>query len=271
LFYDAACAPSPGLVDPLHMGAHKDMDFFTFGRSAATLGHSFGRLAEAGLRHEGAPAELLPVLRRIGRDAEAAMFYATNGVNTHKGIIFSFGIALAATGILIRDKSRIAAETLSECVKKLTKGLVEMDLSPPRRTDLTVTAGEEMYRRFGMAGVRGEAQAGFPSVLKTGLPTLRRALADRYDTNKALLKTLLALMSVVDDTTILYRGYGLEALTWLKRAAEEYLQGDFFARGDWQEQLWLLDRELLRRNLSPGGSADLLALTWYFYNIEDRL
>ena len=91
MLVEVSVTPKPGLVDRNNSGAHRDMDFFTFMKSAASLGESFVNFAEEG-RAGGVkgipPAEIFPAVRQIGIEAERRMFRATEGINTHKGEIF---------------------------------------------------------------------------------------------------------------------------------------------------------------------------------------
>mgnify|MGYP003623489652 CR=1 FL=1 len=206
MLHEVASSPSPGLVDPFHTGSHKDMDFFTFQRSSAALAYGLARCAEAGLRHrEDAPA-LLPVLRIIGIEAERDMFRETGGVNTQKGLLFSLGLALGATGLLVRGNAPVTPEAVCAVLRNMTAGLVARELGG----EIPRTAGERMYREFGISGIRGEIEAGLPSVLEAGLPTLVNALARGEGCERALMRTLVALMARVDDTTILARSHRLE-------------------------------------------------------------
>ena len=267
LLYEVACTPSPGLVDRSNSGSHKDMDFFHFQRSSAALGFTLARCAQAGLNHEGDPMELLPVLRRIGCEGEARMFAATEGVNTQKGLLFSMGLAVGAAGILSRLGS-MEPESICEIVKQMAKGLVERELGALGREPQT--AGEMIYRDFGISGIRGEVEAGFPSILEVGLPTLQSTLSSGMSINQALLGTLLALMGRVSDTTILHREPTLEALLWIQKEAENFDQQGGIAGVTWEQDLQGMDERFIARNLSPGGSADLLAVTWFLHRLKEN-
>lgn len=266
MLHEAASFPSPGLVDPLHTGSHDDMDFFTFQRSSAALAFGLARCCEAGVRHEGKPADLLPVLRVIGLEAEREMFRATGGVNTQKGLLFSMGLALGAAGLLIRASAPVAPEALCDMLREMTAGVVARELGAasgePR------TAGERMYREFGISGIRGEVENGLPSVREVGLPVLEKALAKGEGCNRALMRALIALMAVVDDTTILARSPKLETLRMTQAKAKELCASGLLDGEAWQDALWRFDAELTALRLSPGGAADLLALTWFMHRVR---
>jgi holo-ACP synthase CitX len=266
VLYEAAAGPAPGLVDPFHTGSHNDMDFFTFQRSSAALAFGFARCVEAGIRHDGEAENLLPVLRSIGLEAEKDMLLATNGINTQKGLLFSMGLALGAAGLLIRDEIPVEPDGLCPVLQRMTAGLVARELGGSTAR----TAGERVFRNFGIAGVRGEMEAGLPSVREAGLPVLEQALARGEDCNRALIRALIALIAVVDDTTILARSPELESLRMVQAKAREIQESGCLDSDAWQEAVWRMDAELVQRNLSPGGSADLLALTWFFHRCRQK-
>ena len=189
------------------------------------------------------------------------MFRATNGVNTQKGLLFSMGLALGATGLLVRGGKPVTPGNVSAVLREMTEGLVARELGggTPR------TAGERMFRDFGISGIRGEIEAGLPSVLKAGLPTLENALARGEGCNRALIRALVALMAKVNDTTILARSPKLESLRMVQEKAHAIQHARLLDQDSWQDALWKLDAEFVSANISPGGSADLLALTWFLY------
>ena len=121
------------------------------------------------------------------------------------------------------------------------------------------TGGERDYLRTGRTGARGEAAAGFPSVVQIALPTLEKALAEGKSANLAGLEALTALMRAVADANVLRRA-GEEGLERVQHAAQ---QSDASP-----ESLRALDREFTAERLSPGGCADLLAAAWLLHFLE---
>ena len=85
----------------------------------------------------------------------------------------------------------------------------------------------------------------------------------------ARLDALLSVMSRLDDTCVLYRG-GSAALATAKEGAlaVEAAGGSGTALG--KQRLRQLDRRLLDLNVSPGGSADLLAAALFLDAVERR-
>lgn len=254
---EVSVTPKPGLVDRNNNGAHKDMGIRHFFISANTLRPFFCRFAETGyLTRDLAPTETFSQIRTIGTEAEAAMLHATGGINTHKGAIFSLGLLCAAAGRL--DPAHWQAEALlSECAA-MTKGLMEKDLG-----GITVhtakTAGERLYAQYGVTGVRGQAEAGFPAVKNVGLPTLETGLKKGLSLNDAGAATLLHLLAATDDTNLINRSNRQTQLA-VKAQVAQLLAKDPFPAMDTIGQL---DQEFMKKNLSPGGSADLLAMTYF--------
>ena len=256
LLYEACTAPKPGLVDRLGSGSHTDMDLFTFMAGAAALQPYFARCAAIGQETSHLPPrETFAALRGVGRLAEGEMLRATGGVNTHKGAVFLMGLACAALGRLGREGG--SAAVLRECAAMAAGVTAELE-------NASDTAGERFYRDHGLRGIRGEAEDGFPSVEKAGLPTLERALAAGKTPEQAGCEALLALMSVCEDTALVHR-VGYDGWQRIRTQAAHLLR-----RGVTRERLAQFDRELVAQNASPGGSADLLALCWLLHFWENE-
>jgi triphosphoribosyl-dephospho-CoA synthase len=104
-------------------------------------------------------------------------------------------------------------------------------------------------------------------VYDVGLPVLRRHLASGHDRENALIATLLALMEYLPDTNLLWRG-GEPGLEFVRQSAAAFNRDGGVAAPGWRERLLELHRECVARNLSPGGSADLMAATWAVHQLE---
>ena len=268
MLMEAACTPSPGLVDRDNAGAHNDMDFFTFLMSSSALAGSMFRCAAAGYRHDGLPAELLPVLRYIGKDGEAQMLEATNGVNTQKGLLFLLGILTAAAAHTLRRSETVTGEQILDTAAAMTQGIVARELAVlPARQPVRLTAGEKLYLQYGVTGIRGEVERGIPSIREQGLPVLKQALAAGLSLNDALVHTLMSLMTVVEDTTILNR-HGMGVLLDVKNQAKRIMSLGGMLSDTGRVKIAELDELFIARNISPGGVADLLAATYFLYLVE---
>ena len=242
--------PKPGLVDAANSGAHNDMDKGTFLRSAAALEPWFQAMAERG---EALPTEdpqvLLADLRPIGIQAEADMYAATGGVNTHKGALFSLGLLCAAAGRLQARNRPVTVENLCGLAAEMTAGITA------REMNATDTHGLAVHAQYGAKGVRGEAESGFESVRVLALPYLEQE-------NGPYL-ALLHLIAQVRDTNVLHRA-GEEGLCWLQSRAKDLLNSFSIPA------LEQLDRECIERNISPGGCADLLAIAFFIEAVAGR-
>ena len=246
--------PKPGLVDMNNTGAHRDMTVQTFLYSAAALQPYFKEMAVLG---STLPEDrLLPALREAGIRAEQAMFRATNGVNTHKGALFSLGLLCGCAGRCIALQATPTAETLCAMAAKLTRGICARELGTEEDTH-----GQGVYRKYGTLGVRGEAESGFASVQRYSLPCFRQELKNGTDYGEAATKALLSLIAHVTDTTVLHRR-GAETATW---AAQQALQ--LLAHYS-EEAVLALDAAFIRENVSHGGCADLLAVTIFLHRLE---
>ena len=259
LIREANVTPKPGLVDRENSGAHRDMDLKLFHASADALRPWFEDCARIGLAmRDAAPEQVFARLRKRGIEAENAMFAATNGVNTHKGALFSLGILCCAAAMEGEGTGVPAILDRAAALARPALG----DLTALHPGDAR-TGGEVQYLDSGRTGVRGEAAAGFPHARDCGLPALKRALRDGASFNEACLHALLALMACVEDSNILRRR-GVAALRSVQSRAKALLE-----RGFTMDDLRRMNDDFVRENLSPGGSADLLAITIFLYEIQN--
>ena len=221
--------PKPGLVDEANNGAHRDMDVPLFERSAHALRPCFEEFVRLGLQGASPAA-----LQQAGVRAEQAMFAATGGVNTHKGAIYSGALLLHAAGRLLSgeeegDLCELAAQTAAA-------------IPAP-----TGTHGAAVRAQCG--GIRTEAVSGYPTA-QAVLRQLRQS---------GPLDALLLSMSRLDDSTLWHRG-GAEGAQLVRSRAADILAAPASER---EARTRRLDMELIERNLSPGGSADLLAMAFF--------
>ena len=252
--------PKPGLVDRRNNGSHRDMTLETFLASAEALGPYFGECVDIGRETAAlSPAQTFNSLRRAGRDAERTMYRATGGVNTHKGAIFTMGILCGSLGRLWRGTIADTQTLLAEC-GRVAAAALEADFSG---LSAGTTAGERLYLTRGISGIRGEAAAGLPAVAQYGLPAFRNCLSRGYSRNDAGAVALLHLIATVEDTNLYHRG-GDEGAAWAAEAAAAMLPEPSV------EEIEALDEAFIRRNLSPGGCADLLAVTCFLAALEDH-
>ena len=221
--------PKPGLVDEANNGAHRDMDVPLFERSAHALRPCFEEFVRLGIQGASPAA-----LQQAGVRAEQAMFAATGGVNTHKGAIYSGALLLHAAGRLLSgeeegDLCELAAQTAAA-------------IPAP-----TGTHGAAVRACCG--GIRTEAVSGYPTA-QAVLRQLRQS---------GPLDALLLSMSRLDDSTLWHRG-GAEGAQLVRSRAADILAAPASER---EARTRRLDAELIERNLSPGGSADLLAMAFF--------
>ena len=262
LLEEVHTTPKAGLVDRNNNGSHKDMDIALFERSATSLKPYFCRCFEIGTQTQNLPCDkAFEKLRKAGIEAEKTMLEVTGGVNTHKGAIFSLGVLCGVIGRLWEaQKSDYDTDEIFSLCSDLTKKAIENDFN---NLD-TSTAGGRLYRKYNLLGIRGEVASGFFSVKSIGLPTFIKALDNGFSENDAGAITLVHLISKVEDTTIYNRG-GKRGANFAKKSAKKLTEASCFPSIAQIEQL---DSEFIARNLSAGGCADLLAVTYFLYKLN---
>lgn len=251
--------PKPGLVDKDSNGAHRDMDYALMQRSIDTLHPYFVKLALLGC------ADALPThasIRDIGIEAERAMLSATNGVNTHKGALFSMGLAVVAAA---HEKN---TDSLQTTIKALAASFPDTNSTHGSKAKL-LSKGTTAIK-----GALDNAREGYEMLFAEWLPFYieRRKEHDAH----TLHKTLLRIMCDLDDTNVIYRT-GLATAEEVKQEARALL--DSFSKAHTAEDkekriaaellaLKDMDKRYTARNISPGGAADMLSLTIFIGSIQ---
>jgi len=259
IFYELSLSPKPGLVTAVDSGIHTDMDFRTFIDSTAVISTYFDELFRKGTECEAADLwKALSTVRKTGLLMEKEMFIHTKGVNTQKGIIFLMGISLFSAGYVLKEHDTFNQDLFISTVKQICKGLVENESGGQANSK---THGERCFQLFQTGGIRSEAEQGFPTVFGHTLPVL---IAENNTGADALYKTLIAAMSVLDDTNILFRSdrQTLKALQDLCKP----LPANFSMAA------YLKISDFCRQNrISPGGSADILSITIFIFLLKTEL
>lgn len=266
---EVAATPKPGLVDRSNNGSHRDMSILTFQTSVEALRGYWKACFLIGAETAELPAqEAFARLRGLGTEAERKMLAATKGVNTHKGAIFTLGTVCGTLGRLwqpeapCRDPARIAGACAALCSET-----VEADFAALKKGAAARTAGERLYLQSGLRGIRGEVAAGLPAVLETGLPTLDACLDEGMSRSDAGVIALLHLIARGEDTNMIKRG-GPALAGEMSGLVREELRKDSRPA---MERVRQLDELFIRRNLSPGGCADLLAVCYFLHDWRQSL
>ncbi|MDN3224882.1 triphosphoribosyl-dephospho-CoA synthase [Pseudomonas nunensis] len=255
LIDEADLSPKPALVDRRGNGAHTDLHLGLMHASALSLWPAFKEMAEAAIEFGEVGLPLREALGRIGREGEQAMLATTSGVNTHRGAIWALGLLVAAAAL---ENTKASAVTL--CAARLA-------LLDDRYAPRPLSHGAQVAQRYGARGAREEAQLGFPSVLQRALPQLHRSRALGHGEQNARLDALLAIMTRLADTCVLYRA-GEQGLQTMQLGAQAVLDAGGSASLGGRRRLHELDEQLIALNASPGGAADLLAACLFIDRIE---
>ncbi|VVN97783.1 triphosphoribosyl-dephospho-CoA synthase [Pseudomonas fluorescens] len=257
LIDEADLSPKPALVDRRSNGAHTDLHLGLMHASALSLWPAFKEMAEAAIEFGEIGFPLREALGRIGREGEQAMLATTNGVNTHRGAIWALGLLVAAA----------ALEPESTGAGSVTLRAARLALLDDRYAPRPLSHGAQVAQRYGARGAREEAQLGFPAVIQRALPQLKRSRAEGHGEQNARLDALLAIMTTLADTCVLYRA-GPAGLQTMQHGAQAVLDAGGSASLGGRRRLYELDQQLLALNASPGGAADLLAACLLIDRIE---
>lgn len=250
--------PKPGLVDRNDNGAHCDMDHALMQRSIKALHPYFVRLAKLGFTDKQPCHDEIV---NIGIEAEREMFKATGGVNTHKGALFSIGLAAVALAgeafSRITQAERCGTMAYNDVNSKQIQSLSNSIASLARLfPDTNGTHGSKAKANNILKGALDNAREGYTQLFKAWLPFYIDCIAE--GDNYALHKTLLRIMCDLDDTNIVYRT-SMETMKEVKTEAKQMLDT---SRNivNFEAALQAMNTDYIHRNISPGGSADMLSL-----------
>lgn len=254
--------PKPGLVDTHDSGAHRDMDHALMMRSIRAMHPYFVKLATLGYDSPKLPAH--DDIVRIGIEAEKAMFESTGGVNTYKGALFSMGLAVTAATYIIgrgkvatttHGKEYVPGDLLSAIIIQLANGFPDTSGTHGSRAKQLAQAGCRLKSAL------DNAREGYTQLFGEWLPFYETRI--KGDDSYVKHKTLLRIMCDLDDTNIVYRT-DYDTMLNVKTLARHLLE-DFSEAG-----IDDLNRDFVSRNISPGGSADMLALVVFLFGITRK-
>ncbi|MBQ3363853.1 MAG: [Muribaculaceae bacterium] len=237
--------PKPGLVDRNDNGAHRDMNLAMMNRSIDALQPYFVKLALLGCQDALPETEQV---RQIGLEAERAMLNATGGVNTHRGALFSMGLTTLAAAWCMSHNGTAERKALQSLIQQLATGFAPT----------AGTHGNNAVNAHRVTGALDLAKAGYPQLFSDWLPAYEGWHVDNPST--ARHKLLLLIMSQLDDTNVIHR-VGYEQAQQVKQEAQALLN-NYSTDG-----MEAMNRDYIARNISPGGSADMVALTVFIHAI----
>lgn len=267
LLYEVSLSPKPGLVDYFDSGAHHDMNYYSFLKSTAALAPLWKDFALAAWKEEVDLSTALSQIRVLGLKAEQRMFAATRNVNTQKGLIFLLGISVFTVSYLTKKAQELTDQNIRNGIRAICKNIVNTELLTSSKKQSS--HGEKTFRKYGIkgAGARYEAQEGFPVVFETALPFLeshseKLDFQNKETLEELLSQTLLKIMANTNDSNVLYRKGAKIAEELKKLASETLLNKDNYNK---------LASFCSEEQISPGGSADMLAVTMFFYNVKQEI
>lgn len=264
ILYEVSLSPKPGLVDFNNSGAHSDMNFFTFLNSVSAISTSWTNFALLGLNFKTEFTKALAQIRQIGLDAEQKMFNSTSNINTHKGLIFLMGLSVFSSAYTLKSNNYIFDKQIFQnVVKSVSKDLIKNELK--NLDNETKTHGEKTFKKFGIkgAGARAQAENGFPVIFEIIIPYLNKInLNIKKDSKEKieeiLQNCLLKIIANIDDSNVLFRNE--KEAENLKKLSHDVLNN----KATYKQ----LCNFCVNNNISPGGAADLLAISIFIFLIQ---
>lgn len=278
LLFEVSVTPKPGLVDQNNNGSHTDMNLRMFEKSAFVLEDYFQKCIETAIQYPQLKSEkvseteglqeLFGRLRPLGIEAECTMLQETDGVNTHKGVIFSMGLFLGALGYLYGTGESYSKERAEEVIKVMCRTLESDFKGLSEKANLS--HGERLYVKHGIRGIRGEALDGYPALFQVALPQWEKGVEAGYSQNDNGVLTLLTLIADTEDSNMIHRS-NYETMKQIQRQLQDMLSNSETNSLSYLRNMAKdLDCAWIAQNISPGGSADLLAMTYFLYQYQNE-
>ena len=263
ILHEVYTTPKPGLVDRNNNGSHLDLDISLFEKSAFSLENYFLDMYNLGISYSSSSGKEDNVYCQKMRDraifAEKEMYKVTNNTNTHKGVIYIFGVFSFVLG-----KFNNTVPSLDEILKEMSRfGTYSLNDDLYSNVEFD-SPGYKQFIKYGLTGIRGEVANGLISVTKYSLPLFKNM--KQNDNIQDIGKfALINLLGNVDDSCMIHRG-GYELSLKIKEKIQKDLKQGIID----EEYIYNLDKEFIKLNLSPGGCADLLSITYLIKFCEDQ-
>ncbi|WP_336017099.1 triphosphoribosyl-dephospho-CoA synthase CitG [Fusobacterium polymorphum] len=261
LLYEVSISPKAGLVSRLSNGSHKDMNFYTFIDSALSLDNYFSECYIYGQKNDFYSPNFFKNLRDLGKKAEKEMYQATDGINTHKGTIFSMGIIISVLASYLKEVDKIDLKVLSNKIKNMCSPL----LNELENTNDFSTYGEKAFKNYHLTGARGLALSGYNIVLLDGINKLKE-FTKILDFETSCILLLFYYISMLDDTNIVNR-VNFETLKEVQILCKNLYEENSksLSKEKIRNEMSKLNDIFIEKNISAGGSADLLILTIFIH------
>ncbi|AOG60990.1 triphosphoribosyl-dephospho-CoA synthase [Spiroplasma helicoides] len=238
--------PCLGLVSKKNSGCHKDMNYKTFLKSYKVL-----KAYLRNIYNNQNNITSFSDLNKIGIIYEQLMFKATNNINTHKGLIFAFGIFFYC----YISRSSDEQEVLNKYISNFCKSLKQLDYNKIN------SIGAKLYIKHNVKSARHIAVEGYKVVFeilefyKSNIANLK--ISQRYKNYFLLLKCVLA----IEDTTLINKvGYD----KYLNLKFEIQKNFDLIYTNNYDDMfyktIYNFNNYAIKNNISPGGAADIFVI-----------
>lgn len=245
LYDELSLYPKPGLVSFVDSGAHKDMNGSLLFRSLFGLRHYFYHLGVHAA--QGAPPSQLV---RLGIQAEKRMYAITQGINTHRGAIFSLGILLSTLCRISIQQESLTLEAVQSAIICFWSEYLKLEHNNEN------THGAWVKKHYQIPDAKHLAIEGYSLVFST-----YQELA-KYQKDK-LVFGLLAyqhLLLSIDDINVVYRT-GFAGLAFARHHIRHAIIPNQRTRTI--ESMHTIHSLFSERQISPGGVADMLSFLYF--------
>ena len=250
LYDEVSLYPKPGLVSFIDNGAHQDMNGRLFFKSLFGLRHYFFNVSLQ-FAEGASPAHLV----QYGLDAEKRMNAITGGVNTHRGAIFALGIVCASISKLSMQTNAFSTHDLQRAISNHWGYYLQY--SHPAAN----THGAIVKQKYHTQDAKQLAINGYAPVFGIFHDLSNWNIQDKLFFGLLAYKQLLIC---IDDSNVLYRT-GPSGLNFAREQIQKVITPDDKEKSI--AESIKLHHVFSRKNISPGGVADMLSLIYFFQRV----
>lgn len=247
--------PCLGLVSKKNSGSHNDMDISTFKKSAKIFINYFNDIYKKYYQ-----IKTFNNLRNIGILTEEMMFKVTNNINTHKGLVFAFGIIFF--NFLKVYFKEINFNNLCTEIKLFTEPLKNDYLN-----NLTLNSRINLL----INDARQTALSGY-KVCFQALKEIELIINEQPNLKKNQIIFLLILYFYlnIDDTTVINK-IGYKRYLTSKKNIECLYNKIKINYNQYIDEINKVNNWAIINNISPGGCGDLVVITLFLRKIKSYI
>ncbi len=278
----------PGLVTVDTPNIHKDMDYLFMTKSFHIIGEYYYSLSslifDLDINKCNSISEFINLnyekIINLGKKYEFKLFEFNNGVNTYKGMIYSFGIIAIVDGINLKLNKKSNIDYYFRILEEVSISIINQKVNHKDLPDDTYGSNLRKSKKKDISYI---SKKGFYIIkdsfykyceLKSDNKIPAKSHIEDYNYKKSLIFYLFSNIAMeIDDSTIIGKSNNNISNKFKEKMCilNSYIRENPFNYLDIEKKLEKINEYCLTNKISPGGTADLFALTIYVLRIYRKV